>query len=135
MTVVGLPLGGPELSGIIALCVGEGLSDESGAWWAVAVRHGFVFAVEPLNYIPRLRPAVEAIEEVGSPRDDTVLLRIAASAPTWASVAEGGLVVAIDARLVEADGDEAVFIRYMSDMMALLRQAAQMFLPGEQTAS
>lgn len=125
MTVVGLTLGGSEVNGIVAIGVTREPTITSGSWLEIQVIGGRVTGVSNVRSDPpELAPTVARLDEVGSPKSTSVLLRMAGDRSAWDAVGKGDIVDVMDKGRLAADGDEVIFIRYMLDMLALLRAGA-----------
>ena len=125
MTLIGTSFGGPEVSGIIAVGVTADGAMTSGLWIGIKVLGGTVRAISGVKSDPPvLLPAVAKIDDLTAPTQHTVLLRVAANRHDWDRIADGAAVAVMDAAGLTTDGDEAVFIRYMADVLELLRAAA-----------
>ena len=127
MTVVGMPIGGSEVNGIIAVGVTERPDIQSGEWVLLQIEAGVVIGASAIQPDPPvLAPTVARLDEVGSPKMDTILLRVAGTREAWANVGQGRVVEVMDRGELAMDGDEAVFIRYMTNLLDVLRGAARL---------
>ena len=122
-------VGGREVSGDFCFGLTEQGAMDVGVWYSASVIEGKVAKLQSTyGPPPVLRSTVELVG--GGESDDVsrVLLRLAATRGTWQMIQGGGLVLALDQHLVTADGDEAIFIRYMNDVLNLVEAAAPFLL-------